>query len=196
DRDKGVFAIKPSGVPYEDMTVDDIVVLDLELNRVWGRLNPSSDTPTHAVFYRAFPEIGGAVHTHSTHATAFAQAGCEIPVLGTTHADYFYGPVPCARQLTREEIEQDYEAATGRTITEAFAGKNPLHTPGALAMGHGPFTWGRTPAQAVHNAVVLEEVATMASLTLSLNPTARLSADQMKKHYLRKHGPNATYGQR
>ena len=199
DREKGLFVIKPSGVEYDDLTPEKMVVMDLDGNRVEGTLNPSSDTKTHLELYKAFPEIGGVVHTHSTYAVAFAQARRDLPALGTTHADYFYGAVPCTRVLTPEEIDEDYEKNTGKVIVETFAqrGLNPVYLPGVLCACHGPFTWGKDAAQAVYHAVVLEETAKMAQLTFSLDPVAQ-SAPQhiLDKHFSRKHGPNAYYGQR
>ena len=199
DRAAGLMVIKPSGVEYEDLSPDKLVVLDLEGRRVEGSLNPSSDTKTHLELYRAFPEIGGIVHTHSAHAVAWAQAGRDIPCFGTTHADYFYGPVPCARALSPEEVEDDYEGSTGRVIVETFRerGLNPVHVPGVICRSHGPFTWGRDAAQAVYHAAVLEEVAKMAIFTVQINPEA-LPAPQhvLDKHFMRKHGPNAYYGQK
>ena len=199
DRAAGLMVIKPSGVEYEDLSPDKLVVLDLDGRRVEGSLNPSSDTKTHLELYRAFPEIGGIVHTHSAHAVAWAQAGRDIPCFGTTHADYFYGPVPCARALSPEEVEDDYEGSTGRVIVETFRerGLNPVHVPGVICRSHGPFTWGRDAAQAVYHAAVLEEVAQMAIFTVQINPEA-LPAPQhvLDKHFMRKHGPNAYYGQK
>lgn len=199
DRAAGLMVIKPSGVEYEDLSPDKLVVLDLDSRRVEGSLNPSSDTKTHLELYRAFPEIGGIVHTHSAHAVAWAQAGRDIPCFGTTHADYFYGPVPCARALSPEEVEDDYEGSTGRVIVETFRerGLNPVHVPGVICRSHGPFTWGRDAAQAVYHAAVLEEVAKMAIFTVQINPEA-LPAPQhvLDKHFMRKHGPNAYYGQK
>ena len=199
DREKGLFVIKPSGVEYDDLTPEKMVVMDLDGNRVEGTLNPSSDTKTHLELYKAFPEIGGVVHTHSTYAVAFAQARRDLPALGTTHADYFYGAVPCTRVLTAEEIDEDYERNTGKVIVETVArrGLNPVYLPGVLCACHGPFTWGKDAAQAVYHAVVLEETAKMAQLTFSLDPNAQ-SAPQhiLDKHFSRKHGPNAYYGQR
>ncbi len=198
DREKGLFVIKPSGVDYEKMRPEDMVVMDLEGNQVEGSLRPSSDTPTHLELYKAFPEIGGIVHTHSTYATAWAQAGRGIPCYGTTHADYFYGEIPCARNLTAEEIEEGYEKNTGLVIAETFKGRNPRYMPGVLCKNHGPFTWGKDGAEAVHNAVVLEEIARMNLLTEILNPGGDNTTPQcmQDKHFLRKHGPNAYYGQR
>ncbi|MGN0801299.1 MAG: L-ribulose-5-phosphate 4-epimerase [Candidatus Faecivicinus sp.] len=198
-REEGLVVIKPSGVEYEDLTPDLLAVVDLEGNTVEGALNPSSDTRTHLELYRAFPALGGIVHTHSPHAVAWAQAGEDIPAYGTTHADYFYGPVPCARTLTPEEIDEDYERNTGRVIVETFKTRNidPVHVPGVICFSHGPFTWGKDPAQAVYHAVVLEEVARMALLTRMVNPAAAPAPDHiLNKHFMRKHGPNAYYGQK
>ena len=198
-REEGLVVIKPSGVEYEDLTPDLLAVVDLEGNTVEGTLNPSSDTRTHLELYRAFPALGGIVHTHSPHAVAWAQAGEDIPAYGTTHADYFYGPVPCARTLTPEEIDEDYERNTGRVIVETFKTRNidPVHVPGVICFSHGPFTWGKDPAQAVYHAVVLEEVARMALLTRMVNPAAAPAPDHiLNKHFMRKHGPNAYYGQK
>lgn len=197
DRSKGLVVIKPSGVPYDSLKPEDMVVMDLEGNRVEGRFNPSSDTPTHLELYKAFLEVGGIVHTHSPMATSWAQAGRAIPCYGTTHADYFYGEIPCARNLTAQEIEEGYERNTGYVIIEAFEGINPLHVPGVLCKNHGPFTWGEDAAKAVHNAVVLEEVAKMNFVTEMLNPQAGLAPQCLQdKHFMRKHGPNAYYGQK
>lgn len=197
DRESGLVVIKPSGVPYETMEADDLVVLDLDGNVVEGRLRPSSDTPTHLVLYRSFPGIGGIVHTHSPWATSWAQAGRAIPPFGTTHADYFYGEIPCTREMTREEVEGDYELETGNVIVETFRDRDPLAVPGVLVHGHAPFAWGKDADQAVHNAVVLEEVAKIGLNTLTLNPAASpISQALLDKHYLRKHGKNAYYGQR
>jgi len=196
DPDTGLAAIKPSGVPYERLTVDDIVVLNLQGERVEGTLKPSSDTPTHLLLYRTWPQLRGIVHCHSTHATAWAQARRAIPAFGTTHADYFHGPVPCSRPLRRDEVEDDYELNTGRVIVETFAHLDPLACPGILVAEHGPFTWGRGPVEALHGAVVLEEIARMAILTATLDPARRPIADYLlDKHYLRKHGSKAYYGQ-
>ena len=199
DREKGLFVIKPSGVKYADLKPEDLVLLDLEGRQVEGRLNPSSDTRTHLVLYRAFPEIGGIVHTHSPYAVAWAQAGRDVPAYGTTHADYFYGSIPCARDLTEEEISADYEANTGRVIVEAFAQReiSPVHVPAVICRSHGPFTWGRDAAQAVDHAVVLEEGAKMAMFTETVNPKAAPAPQRIQdKHFMRKHGPGAYYGQR
>ncbi len=199
DRETGYFVIKPSGVEYDTLCPEDMVVMDLAGNKLEGKYNPSSDTPTHMMLYKRYPEIGGIVHTHSTEATAWAQACRDIPLYGTTHADYFYGPVPCARSLTPEEIAVDYEANTGRVIVETFEkrGLEPMHTPGVLLASHGPFTWGKNAAEAVHNAVVLEEVAKMAFRTEVLQPSVTPAPDCIRdKHFFRKHGENAYYGQR
>lgn len=196
DRASGLFVIKPSGVEYEELKPADMVVMDLEGNRVEGEYNPSSDTATHLELYKAFPNIGGVVHTHSPWATSWAQAGRSIPCYGTTHADYFYGEVPCARGLTREEIENDYEKHTGMVIVETFVGRSYEHTPGVLCANHGPFTWGKDANEAVHNAVVLEEVAKMAVQTERLRPhDANAPGYLMDKHFYRKHGDKAYYGQ-
>ncbi len=199
DREAGLFVIKPSGVDYETMQASDMVVCDLDGNVVEGELNPSSDTPTHAVLYQAFPEIGGIVHTHSTWATIWAQAGLDVPAMGTTHADTFYGSVPCARFLTQEEIDRGYEAETGNVIVETFKARalEPLEVPGVLLHGHGPFTWGKTANSAVMNAVVLDEVAKMNLFARELNHFADpLPQRILDKHYLRKHGKDAYYGQK
>ncbi len=198
DRERGLVVIKPSGVPYEGMEPSDMVVVDLTGRVVEGRLKPSSDTPTHLYLYRTFPAIGGVVHTHSTHAVVFAQAGRDIPALGTTHADYFYGPVPVSRPLTEAEVRGAYEENTGKVIAETFAERNldPLAVPGVLVRNHGPFTWGKDPAEAVYHSVVLEEIAEMAWKTLLMNPAASLDAYVLEKHYQRKHGPHAYYGQK
>lgn len=199
DREKGLVVIKPSGVEYSEMKASDMVVVDLEGNIVEGDLNPSSDTATHLVLYKSFPEIGGIVHTHSTVATSWAQAGRPIPAFGTTQADYFYGEIPCTRPMTEAEIKGEYELETGNVIVETFETLkiNPNNVPGALVHSHAPFAWGKNPNDAVHNAVVLEEVAKMAWKTLTINP-ATLPMDQtlLDRHYLRKHGANAYYGQK
>lgn len=199
DREKGLMVIKPSGVEYQDLTPDMMVVVDLQTGEtVEGDLHPSSDTKTHLELYRAFPQIGGIVHTHSTHAVAWAQAGKDIPCCGTTHADYFYGSVPCTRHLTQEELDEDYEKGTGKVIIETFRerGIDPLAVPGVICRSHGPFTWGKDPAQAVYHAGVLEEVAKMALLTLQIDPQAVPAPQRiLDKHYFRKHGANAYYGQ-
>ncbi|MDE7136548.1 MAG: L-ribulose-5-phosphate 4-epimerase [Muribaculaceae bacterium] len=195
DRERGLVVIKPSGVDYATMKAEDMVVLDLDGNIVEGNLRPSSDTPTHIELYRSFPEIGGIVHTHSAYATAWAQAGLDLPNIGTTHADYFHDAVPCTADMTREEVEGDYELETGKVIVKRFEGLNPTHTPGVLVKNHGPFTWGKTPEEAVHNAVVLEQVAKMASISYMVNPALTMNPLLIEKHFNRKHGPNAYYGQ-
>lgn len=196
DRTTGLFVIKPSGVSYDEMKAEDLVVCDLEGNVVEGRYKPSSDTPTHIELYKAFPEIGGIVHTHSRWATSFAQAGMDIPALGTTHADYFYGAIPCTRPMTEEEIRGAYEKETGKVIVETFAGKSAKDLPGVLVYSHGPFAWGTDALNAVHNAVVMEEVAFMDYHAMTLNPSlGPMQQTLLDKHYLRKHGANAYYGQ-
>ena len=197
DREKGLVVIKPSGVSYEEMKASDMVVVDLNTGEVVeGDLNPSSDTPTHLVLYRAFPNIQGVVHTHSTYATAWAQAGKDIPNIGTTHADYFYKDIPCTDAMTREEVAGDYELETGNVIVKCFKDINPDHTPGVLVRNHGPFSWGTSPANAVYNAKVMEQCAKMAYISFTLNPETVMNPDLIKKHYDRKHGPNAYYGQK
>jgi len=197
DQARGVLAIKPSGVPYERLTADDMVVVDLDNRRVEGKLNPSSDTRTHTHLYRHFPSIGGVTHTHSTYATAWAQAQQDIPCFGTTHADYAYGPIPCTRLMSDAQIERDYEEETGVQITDAFADRNPLEVPMVIVAGHAPFTWGKDAAQSVYHAVVLEEIARMAILTITIDPgRGPLKQEIVDKHHLRKHGKNAYYGQR
>ena len=199
DREKGLVVIKPSGVEYEDLKPEDLVVLDLDGNVVEGDLNPSSDTKTHLELYKAFPQLGGVVHTHSPHAVAWAQAGSDIPCYGTTHADYFYGPIPCARSLTPAEVEEDYERNTGKVIIETFTGRglNPVHVPAVICRNHGPFTWGKNAAQAVYHAVVLEEVSKMAMYTCQINAQVESAPQHVQdKHFMRKHGPNAYYGQK
>lgn len=191
--------IKPSGVAYNNMTADDMVVVDMGGNVVEGRYSPSSDTPTHLWLYKNFEQIGGITHTHSAYATAFAQAGKEIPAFGTTHADYFYGKIPCTRPLTAEEIKGEYEKETGKVITETFLQTNlaPLSMPGILVHSHAPFTWGKSPKESVTHSIVLEELARMAVITLQINPsTAPIDQFLLDRHYLRKHGDNAYYGQR
>jgi len=196
DRDQGLVVIKPSGVSYEDMTVEDIVTVDLDGNVVDGERRPSTDTPTHLVLYRAFEDIGGVVHTHSTWGVAWAQAQREIPLLGTTHADLCAFPIPVTRALTEDEIESDYEGATGTTLVELISQRGPLQLPCALVRGHAPFCWAKTPAAAVDVAVTLEQVARMALLTTLLAPNAPpLQSELRDKHYERKHGPQAYYGQ-
>ena len=198
DREKGLVVIKPSGVEYEAMRPEDMVVVSLGTGeRVEGTLNPSSDTPTHLELYRAFPGLGGVVHTHSRWATIFAQAGMGVPAYGTTHADYFYGEIPCTRRMTAEEIAGAYERETGAVIVERFAGLDPAAVPGVLVHSHGPFAWGKDPMEAVHNAVVLEEVAMMAwhCKALSGNTLEPMQRVLLDRHYLRKHGAHAYYGQ-
>ncbi|MFW6101909.1 MAG: L-ribulose-5-phosphate 4-epimerase [Bacteroidota bacterium] len=196
DRDKGLFVIKPSGVSYENMKPDDMVVLDMEGNVREGPLKPSSDAPTHTVLYREFKNIGGIVHTHSEWATSWAQAGKHIPAYGTTHADHFYGAIPCTRKLIQKEVEKDYETNTGKVIAETFQSLDPDVMPAVNVNGHGPFTWGKDAHEAVHNAVVLEEVAKMAFRTEMLGNGQAIDQHLLDKHYLRKHGKNAYYGQK
>lgn len=197
DRARGRVVIKPSGVAYDAMTVDDMVVVDLGGNVIEGRWKPSSDTATHLALYRRFPSLGGIVHTHSTHATAWAQAGIAIPALGTTHADYFFGDIPCTRALTEAEVSDEYERNTGKVIIETLGERDPLHTPGIVVYQHGPFSWGKNAHDAVHNAVVMEEVAKMAWISRGINPQLKpIDSYLMNKHYLRKHGPDAYYGQK
>lgn len=198
DRKEGLFVIKPSGVEYDLLTPDDMVVMDLDGNQVEGKYKPSSDTPTHLEIYKAFAQAGGVVHTHSSYATSWAQAGRSIPCYGTTHADYFYGEIPCVRCLSKDEIESAYEENTGHLIVNEFArmGKDPEAVPGVLCKNHGPFAWGKDAAQAVHNAVVIEEVAKMALRAEIINKDiASAPQELMDKHYFRKHGANAYYGQ-
>lgn len=198
DRESGYFVIKPSGVDYDTLTADDMVVMDLEGNKIEGKYKPSSDTATHIELYKKYKEIGGIVHTHSPEATSWAQAGRGIPLYGTTHADYFLGEIPCARSLTPEEIQGEYEKNTGLVIIETFETRelNPMYTPGVLCVNHGPFTWGKDANEAVHNAVVLEEVAKMATKTEMINPKVTPAPNTIKdKHFFRKHGENAYYGQ-
>lgn len=199
DREKNLIVIKPSGVDYETMKVEDMVVVDLDGNVVEGELNPSSDTPTHIELYKAFPTIGGVVHTHSTNATIWAQSGRDIPAYGTTHADYFYGSIPCTRKMTEEEIKGSYEKETGTVIIETFEKRNinPKFVPGVLVNSHGPFTWGKNASEAVYNSVVLEEVAKMATYTEQVNKDIKpMQQELLDKHFLRKHGENAYYGQK
>ena len=199
DADKGLFVIKPSGVDYDKLSPEDMVVMDLDGNKVEGRYNPSSDTATHLELYKAFPQIGGVVHTHSSYATSFAQAGRDIPCYGTTHADYIYGPVPCLRCLTKEEIDEAYEENTGHLIVNEYnrMGKDIMAVPACLCKNHGPFAWGKDCFDAVHNAVVLEEVAKMAMRTELINPQVKPAPQELQdKHYYRKHGANAYYGQK
>ena len=196
DREKGLFVIKPSGVDYEVMKASDMVVCDMEGNVVEGKLKPSSDMPTHLYLYQNFKEIGGVVHTHSTNATAWAQAGTGIPNIGTTHADYFASEIPCTRKMTEEEIFGEYEKDTGKVIVERFAELNPVEIPGVLVNNHGPFSWGKNAHDAVHNAVVMEQVAKMASISFAVNSNLEMNPHLIKKHYERKHGKNAYYGQK
>ena len=208
DRKSGLVVIKPSGVDYDTMKPSDMVVVDLDGKVVEGELNPSSDTPTHLVLYRAFPNIGGVVHTHSTYATAWAQAGVDIPSIGTTHADYFHDDIPCTRNMRKSEVFGEYEKETGNVIVERFKGMNPDDTPAVLVRNHGPFAWGKDADNAVHNAVVLEQVAKMASISVDLSTSEKLKTTYIpgfgpkmnklliEKHYSRKHGPNAYYGQK
>ena len=196
DRENNLVVIKPSGVSYETMVAADMVGVDLDGNIVEGGLRPSSDMPTHLMLYKAFSEIGGIVHTHSTYATAWAQAGKDIPNIGTTHADYFYDAIPCTAEMSRAEVEGNYEKETGRVIVRCFKEIDPVHTPGVLVRNHGPFAWGRDAADAVHNAVVLEQVAKMAYLSYQINPSLTMNPLLVEKHFNRKHGPNAYYGQK
>ena len=196
DRENNLVVIKPSGVSYETMVAADMVVVDLDGNIVEGGLRPSSDMPTHLMLYKAFSEIGGIVHTHSTYATAWAQAGRDIPNIGTTHADYFHDAIPCTAEMSRAEVEGNYEKETGRVIVRCFKEIDPVHTPGVLVRNHGPFAWGRDAADAVHNAVVLEQVAKMAYLSYQINPALTMNPLLVEKHFNRKHGPNAYYGQK
>ncbi|WP_313575542.1 L-ribulose-5-phosphate 4-epimerase [Pseudescherichia sp.] len=197
DRARGLVAIKPSGVSYDALKVDDIVIVDLQGDVVEGTLRPSSDTATHLALYRRYPSLGGVVHTHSTHATAWAQAGLAIPALGTTHADYFLGDIPCTRALTEQEVQGEYELNTGRVIIETLKEGEPLHTPGVVVYQHGPFAWGKDAHDAVHNAVVMEEVARMAWIARGINPGLKpIDGYLMDKHFMRKHGSHAYYGQK
>ena len=199
DAETGYFVIKPSGVDYDALSPDDMVVIDLDGNKIEGKYKPSSDTATHMELYKKYPEIGGIVHTHSPHAVGWAQAGLDIPCYGTTHADYFYGSIPCARSLTTEEVTEDYERNTGKVIVETFETRslNPTHVPGIICRNHGPFAWGHDAHEAVYHAAVLEEVARMALYTITIDPnTAPAPQHVQDKHFLRKHGPNAYYGQR
>lgn len=197
DRERQCIAIKPGGVAYEQMSADDIVIVDLNGQVIDGKYRPSSDTATHLALYKKYPEIGGVVHTHSTHATAWAQAGLTIPALGTTHADYFFGDIPCTRALTAEEVQGEYELNTGNVIIETLGDNDPLHIPGMVVYQHGPFAWGKTAEEAVHNAVVMEEVARMAWIAKAINPQLKpIDSYLMNKHFQRKHGVNAYYGQK
>ena len=197
DRARGLVAIKPSGVSYDALKADDIVIVDLQGDVMEGTLRPSSDTATHLALYRRYPSLGGVVHTHSTHATAWAQAGLAIPALGTTHADYFLGDIPCTRALTEQEVQGEYELNTGRVIIETLKEGEPLHTPGVVVYQHGPFAWGKDAHDAVHNAVVMEEVARMAWIARSINPGLKpIDGYLMDKHFMRKHGAHAYYGRK
>lgn len=196
DRERQLIVIKPSGVDYDKLSANDMVVVNMNGDVVEGELRPSTDTKTHLRLYKEFETIGGVCHTHSTYAVAWAQAGKDIPCFGTTHADYFYGSIPCARELSEQEIREDYEGNTGRVIVEAFKNRSPIYVPGVICKSHGPFTWGKDAKQSVFNAVVLEEVAKMNTLTLQINPSASPASSAIQnKHFLRKHGPNAYYGQ-
>jgi L-ribulose-5-phosphate 4-epimerase len=196
DRESGLMVIKPSGIAYGEMKPQDMVVTDLACNIVEGTMLPSTDAPTHAALYKSFPSIGGVVHTHSAYATAWAQSGIPIPCLGTTHADYFYGAVPVTRNLTSEEISSDYEYNTGLVIAESFKESEPMFIPAVLVISHGPFTWGEDAQKAVHNAVLLEEIARLASITISIAPAKAIDKELLDKHFLRKHGSGAYYGQK
>lgn len=199
DREKGLVVIKPSGVDYDSMKASDMVVVDLKTGEtVEGELTPSSDTPTHLILYRTYPDIGGIVHTHSTYATAWAQAGKDIPNIGTTHSDYYHNDIPCTGDMTEKEIKGDYELETGNVIVKRLnqGNINPMHTPGALVKNHGPFAWGKNPDNAVYNAVVMEQVAKMAYLSFAINPETSMNPLLVEKHFSRKHGPNAYYGQK
>ena len=196
DREKGLIVIKPSGVNYEVMTAGQMVVVDLDGKVVEGNLRPSSDTPTHLALYKAFEHIGGVVHTHSTYATAWAQAGVSLPIIGTTHADYFGDDVPCTRDMNEAEVKGNYEQETGTVIIERFLKLNSSHIPGVLVKNHGPFTWGKTPDEAVHNSVVLEEIARMAFISFGVNPNLTMNPLLTEKHFSRKHGAGAYYGQK
>lgn len=195
DRQKGLVVIKPSGVSYEEMTPEMMTVVDLDGNIVEGSLKPSSDTPTHIVLYKAFRDIGGVVHTHSTYATAWAQAGRDIPNIGTTHADYFHDDIPCTADMTECEVRGHYELETGNVIVKRFNGINHIHTPGVIVKNHGPFSWGKDAFEAVHNSVVMEQVAKMAFISFTINPQLTMNPLLIEKHFSRKHGPNAYYGQ-
>ena len=195
DRTTGLVVIKPSGVSYDEMNEADMVVVDLDGKIVEGKLKPSSDTATHLVLYRSFPTLGGIVHTHSTYATSWAQAGVDIPNIGTTHSDYFSAAIPCTRDMTPQEIEGEYELETGNAIVERFKDLNPDFIPGVLVKNHGPFSWGKDAHDAVHNAVVMEQVAKMAYIAYGVNPELTMNKNLIKKHFYRKHGPDAYYGQ-
>lgn len=196
DRKNNLVVIKPSGVSYDGMKADDMVVVDMNGNVVDGKYKPSSDTPTHLELYKAFSEIGAVVHTHSTYATAWAQAGIDLPNIGTTHADYFSSDIPCTRDMTADEVKGEYEKETGTVIIERFNNLNPVHIPGVLVKNHGPFSWGKNADEAVHNAVVLEQVAKMAHIAYQVNPELTMNNNLIQKHFFRKHGPGAYYGQK
>jgi len=195
DRTTGLVVIKPSGVSYDEMKAEDMVVVDLEGNIVEGSFKPSSDTATHLVLYKSFPNIGGIVHTHSTYATSWAQAGLSIPNIGTTHSDYFSDAIPCTRDMTQQEVEGEYELETGNVIVDSFKGLNPDFIPGVLVKNHGPFSWGKDAHDAVHNAVVMEQVAKMSYIAYGVNPDLTMNNHLITKHFYRKHGPGAYYGQ-
>ena len=195
DRTTNLVVIKPSGVSYDEMKAEHMVVVDLDGNVVEGDFKPSSDTATHLALYKAFPNLGGVVHTHSTYATAWAQAGLDIPNIGTTHADYFSDAIPCTRDMTQQEVESEYEKETGTVIIERFQDLNPDFIPGVLVKNHGPFSWGKNAHDAVHNAVVMEQVAKMAFIAYGVNPDLTMNEHLIKKHFYRKHGPKAYYGQ-
>jgi L-ribulose-5-phosphate 4-epimerase len=196
DRENGLVVIKPGGVEYDVMTADQMVVVDMDGNVVEGNLKPSSDTPTHLALYKAFEHFGAVVHTHSTYATAWAQAGITLPLIGTTHADYFGDDIPCTRDMTGEEVTGNYEHQTGSVIIERFINLNSKHVPGVLVKNHGPFTWGKDPNEAVHNSIVLEEIAKMAFIALTVNPGLTMNPFLTQKHFSRKHGEKAYYGQK
>lgn len=196
DPESGLVVIKPSGVSYDEMKAEHMVVVDMQGNVVEGDLKPSSDTATHLVIYKDFPGVGGVVHTHSTYATAWAQAGCDIPNIGTTHADYFSQGIPCTRMMTQKEVEGAYELETGNVIVERFQGIDPKHVPGVLVCNHGPFSWGKDADEAVHNAVVMEQCAKMAHIAFQVNPDLQMNPHLITKHFFRKHGPDAYYGQK
>ena len=195
DRQRGLVVIKPSGVSYDDMRPEDMVVIDLEGKVVQGKLKPSSDTPTHIALYKAFQDIGGVAHTHSTYATAWAQAGKSIPNIGTTHSDYFSSDIPCTADMTQKEVEEEYEKETGNVIVNTFKDLNPNYIPGVLVKNHGPFSWGKDAKEAVHNSVVMEQVSKMAFISYNISPNLTMNPHLIKKHFFRKHGANAYYGQ-
>lgn len=195
DREKGLIVIKPSGVSYTKMTANDMVIVDMKGRTVDSKLKPSSDTPTHLQLYKTYSEIEGIAHTHSTYATAWSQAGTNLPIIGTTHADYFASDVPCTNDMTKEEVFGEYEMETGNAIIKSFKGKNPMHIPGVLVKNHGPFTWGKSADEAVYNSVVLEEISKMAYISYTINPSLGMNKNLVNKHFERKHGKNAYYGQ-